>query len=66
MNQNAHDINIVVSLKRNILIYKYISQSGWHIETINEKKIEYLYITIIIPGKYERLPDFSSICTTQV
>ncbi|KAB2046184.1 hypothetical protein ERO13_D01G178550v2, partial [Gossypium hirsutum] len=49
--------------QRNLLSFKYIRINGYHIETMNEKNIEYLYITNVECGKkyvLERLPTFSS------
>ncbi|KAB2051502.1 hypothetical protein ES319_A12G059000v1, partial [Gossypium barbadense] len=49
--------------QRNLLSFKDIRLNGYHIETMNEKNIEYLYITNVECGnKYvlERLPVFSS------
>ncbi|KAB1670230.1 hypothetical protein E1A91_A03G095200v1, partial [Gossypium mustelinum] len=49
--------------QRNLLSFKDICINGYHIETMNEKNIEYLYITNIECGKkcvLERLPTFSS------
>ncbi|XP_070033032.1 uncharacterized protein [Nicotiana tomentosiformis] len=49
--------------QRNLLSFKDIRQNGYHIETTNEEKIEYLYITTIISGKkyvLEILPALSS------
>ncbi|TYI93626.1 hypothetical protein E1A91_D02G148300v1, partial [Gossypium mustelinum] len=49
--------------QRNLLSFKDIRINGYHIETMNEKYIEYLYITNVECGnKYvlERLPAFSS------
>ncbi|KAG4154898.1 hypothetical protein ERO13_D03G080866v2, partial [Gossypium hirsutum] len=47
----------------NLLSFKGICINGYHIETINEKNIEYLYITNVECGMkyvFERLPVFSS------
>ncbi|KAG4169619.1 hypothetical protein ERO13_A12G091222v2, partial [Gossypium hirsutum] len=49
--------------QRNLLSFKDIHINGYHIETINEKNIEYLHITNVECGnKYilERLLAFSS------
>ncbi|KAB2034663.1 hypothetical protein ES319_D04G101500v1 [Gossypium barbadense] len=49
--------------QRNLLSFKDIHINGYHIETMDEKNIEYLYITNVECGnKYvlERLPTFSS------
>ncbi|KAG4121989.1 hypothetical protein ERO13_D11G239651v2, partial [Gossypium hirsutum] len=49
--------------QRNLLGFKYIRLNGYHIETMDEKNIEYLYITNVECGKkyvLERLPAFSS------
>ncbi|KAB2044514.1 hypothetical protein ES319_D01G096000v1, partial [Gossypium barbadense] len=49
--------------QRIFFIFKYICLNRYHIETMNEKNIEYLYITNVECGKkyvLERLPAFSS------
>ncbi|KAB2057386.1 hypothetical protein ERO13_A11G154025v2 [Gossypium hirsutum] len=49
--------------QRNLLSFKDILLNGYHIETMNEKNVEYLYITNVDCGKkyvLERLPAFSS------
>ncbi|KAK8370351.1 hypothetical protein V6Z12_A01G173100 [Gossypium hirsutum] len=49
--------------QRNLLSFKDIRLNEYHIETMNEKNVEYLYITNIEYGKeyiLERLPAFSS------
>ena len=49
--------------QRNLLSFKVIRQNGYHIETANEGKVEYLYITTIKEGKrfvHEKLPALSS------
>ncbi|TYH06032.1 hypothetical protein ES288_A08G126000v1, partial [Gossypium darwinii] len=49
--------------QRNLLSFKDIRLNGYHIETMNEKNVEYLYITNVEYGKkyiLERLPNFSS------
>ncbi|TYJ15310.1 hypothetical protein E1A91_A10G175800v1, partial [Gossypium mustelinum] len=49
--------------QRNLLSFKDIRLNGYHIETMNEKNVEYLYITNVECGKkyvLERLPTFSS------
>ncbi|XP_049348517.1 uncharacterized protein LOC125813072 [Solanum verrucosum] len=49
--------------QRNLLSFKVIRQNGYHVETANEGKIEYLYITTIKLGQkyvHEKLPAFSS------
>ncbi|TYJ49830.1 hypothetical protein E1A91_A01G162700v1, partial [Gossypium mustelinum] len=49
--------------QRNLLSFKYIRINGYHIETMNEKNIVYLYITNVNCGKkcvLERLLTFSS------
>ena len=49
--------------QRNLLSFKDIRQNGYHIETTNDEKIEYLYITTIMSGKkyvLEMLPALSS------
>ncbi|KAG4208202.1 hypothetical protein ERO13_A03G116652v2 [Gossypium hirsutum] len=49
--------------QRNLLSFKDIRLNGYHIETMNEKNVEYLYITNVECGKkyvLEGLPAFSS------
>ena len=49
--------------RRNLLSFKDIHRNGYHIETMNEENVEYLYITSIISGQkliMEKLPAFSS------
>ena len=49
--------------KRNLLNFKDICINGYHIETMNEDNVEYLYITSIISNQkliMEKLPAFSS------
>ncbi|TYG98680.1 hypothetical protein ES288_A10G136700v1, partial [Gossypium darwinii] len=49
--------------QRNLLSFKDICLNGYHIETMNEKNVEYLYITNVECGKkyiLERLTAFSS------
>ncbi|KAB2041519.1 hypothetical protein ES319_D02G152700v1, partial [Gossypium barbadense] len=49
--------------QRNLLSFKDIHINGYHIETMNEKNIEYLYITNVECGKkyvWERLLAFPS------
>ncbi|KAK7302565.1 hypothetical protein RJT34_13457 [Clitoria ternatea] len=49
--------------QRNLLSFKDIRRNGYHIETTNEGKDEYLYITKLISDKkciLEKLPSFSS------
>ncbi|XP_015075510.1 uncharacterized protein LOC107019595 [Solanum pennellii] len=44
---------------RNLLSFKVIRQNGYHVETANEGKVEYLYITTINADKkivHEKLP----------
>ena len=48
---------------RKLLSFKDIRKNGYHIETMNEDNIEYLYITSIISGQkliMEKLSVFSS------
>jgi len=59
-----HIINAFYSLKsnRNLLSFKDIRLNGYHIETNNERDIEYLYITQIESNKkcvLEKLSAFS-------
>ena len=54
---------IVVSLKKKLLSFKAIRQNDYHIETANDGKVEYLYITTINVEKkivHEKLPALSS------
>ena len=47
--------------RRNLLNFKDIHRNGYHIETMNEDNIEYLYITSIISDQkliMEKLPAF--------
>ena len=37
--------------RRNLLNFKDIFRNGYHIETMNEDNVEYLYITSIISGQ---------------
>ena len=49
--------------RRNLLSFKDICRNGYHIETMNEDNVEYLYITFIISGQkliMEKLSTFSS------
>ena len=49
--------------KRNLLSFKDIHRNGYHIQTMNEDNVGYLYITSIISGQkliMEKLPTFSS------
>ena len=49
--------------RRNLLSFKDIRRNGYHIETMNEDNVEYLYITSIISGQkliMEKLSAFSS------
>ncbi|KAB2078432.1 hypothetical protein ES319_A06G162200v1, partial [Gossypium barbadense] len=57
--------NVLFSTKfqRNLLSFKDIRLNGYHIKIINEKNIEYLYITNVECGKkyiLKRLPTFAS------
>ncbi|TYJ27814.1 hypothetical protein E1A91_A07G214400v1, partial [Gossypium mustelinum] len=52
-----------IKSQRNLLSFKDICLNGYHIETMNEKNIEYLYIKIVECGKkyvLERLLAFLS------
>ncbi|TYI97781.1 hypothetical protein E1A91_D01G167300v1 [Gossypium mustelinum] len=52
-----------IKSQRNLLSFKDICFNGYHIETMNEKNIKYLYIKNVECGKkyvLERLPAFSS------
>ena len=49
--------------RRNLLCFKDIRRNGYHIETMNEDNVKYLYITSIISGQkliMEKLPAFFS------
>ena len=49
--------------KRNLLNFKDICKNGYHIKTVNEGNVEYLYITSIISGHkliMEKLSTFFS------
>ena len=49
--------------RRNLLSFKDIRRNGYHIETMSENNVEYLYITSIISSQkliMEKLPAFSS------
>ena len=49
--------------KRNLLSFRDIRRNGYHIETTNEKDVEYLYITSIVSEKkhiLKKLPAYSS------
>ncbi|KAB2042023.1 hypothetical protein E1A91_D02G192400v1 [Gossypium mustelinum] len=57
------DVLYSTKSQRNLLSFKDIRLNGYHIETMNEKNIGYLYITNVECGKkyvLERLPAFSS------
>ena len=48
--------------KRNLLIFKDIGRNGYHIETMYECNVEYLYITSIISNQkiiMEKISTFS-------
>ena len=48
--------------KRNLLIFKDIGRNGYHIETMYECNVEYLYITFIISSQkliMEKISTFS-------
>ena len=52
-NGTIFDINDALyssKSRRNLLSFKDIHRNGYHIETMNENNIEYLYITSIISG----------------
>ena len=49
--------------RRNLLGFKYVCRNGYHMETMNENNVEFLYITSIIFGQkliMEKLLGFSS------
>ncbi|TYG74167.1 hypothetical protein ES288_D04G160900v1, partial [Gossypium darwinii] len=57
------DVLFSTKSQRNLLSFKDIRINGYYTETMNEKNIEYLYITNVECGKkcvLERLPAFSS------
>ncbi|KAG4152580.1 hypothetical protein ERO13_D04G130650v2, partial [Gossypium hirsutum] len=57
------DVLFSTKFQRNLLSFKDIRINGYYTETMNEKNIEYLYITNVECGKkcvLERLPAFSS------
>ena len=50
--------------RRNLLNFKDIFRNGYHIETMNEDNVEYLYITSIISSQkliMQKFPAFSSM-----
>ena len=54
---------------RNLLSFKVIRQNGYHVETANEGKVEYLYITTIKLGQkyvHENYPHFLLDFTIQI
>ena len=54
---------ILTNQKRILLSFKDICKNGYHIETMNEDNVKYLYITSIIFGQkliMEKLRTFSS------
>ncbi|KAG4159554.1 hypothetical protein ERO13_D02G181150v2, partial [Gossypium hirsutum] len=58
-----NDALFSIKSQRNLLSFKDIRINRYHIETMNEKNIEYLYITNVEYGKkyvLERLLAFSS------
>ena len=42
---------ILKKSKRNLLNFKDIYRNGYHIETMNEDNVEYIYITSVISGQ---------------
>ena len=48
---HINDVLYCNKSRRNLLSFKYIPRNGYHIETMNEDNIEYLYITCIIYGE---------------
>ena len=48
---HINDAQYLRNSTRNLLSFKDISRNGYHIETMNEGNIEYLYITSIVYGK---------------
>ena len=60
-NEIVHNIEVVVSLKRNFLSFRGIEKKNCYIETVNYWKIKYLQITTIKAGYeylHKRLPAF--------
>ena len=47
---HINDASYSSKSKRNLLNFKDIRRNGYHIETMNEDHVEYLYITFIIFG----------------
>ena len=48
--------------RKNLLSFKDIRRNGYHIESMNEENVEYLYITFILSSQkliMEKLPAFS-------
>ena len=57
-----NDVLLSTKSKRNLLSFKDIRQNGYHVETMNENNIEYLYIASNVSGKkcvLEKLLAFS-------
>ena len=48
---NKDDVLYPSKSRRNLLMFKDIRKNGYHIKTMNEGNVEYLYITSIIFGK---------------
>ena len=46
------------SFEKNLLSFRDIQQSGYCIEIVNNKKIEYLYITMFVSNKKIALENF--------
>ena len=60
---HINDVLYSSKSKRNLLCFKDIRRNGYHIETMNEDNVEYLYITSIISGHkliMEKLSTFFS------
>ena len=48
---HINDVLYSSNSRRNLLSFKDVRRNGYHIETINEDNIKYLYITSIIFGQ---------------
>ena len=60
---HINDVLYSSKSRRNLLSFKDIRRNGYHIETMNEDNVGYLYITSIISGQkviMEKLPTFFS------
>ena len=60
---SINDALLSIKSKKNLLSFLDIWQNEYHIETINEKDIECLYIEMVVASKkaiLEKLPSFAS------